>query len=476
MSEPAHHHGDEVEEAVCASSAPLADSDCAFIGPASFDAARAVLHRCVDLGLSFKCRESVVQLLPFADMLSLVVESLPEHGVPLDRVLDEVVEKVLPHSTNYASPYAMAFPDCGSSVAAVSGGILGLLVNQNLINWVPCAPMATVVEMLLLNWFRSLVGFPFTPHASLTSPAEVAGVVTSGGVASNTLALLLARERAAPNTMMTGVTQQRQRHNYRYAVIVPGGVEHYSARVSLGWLGLGEDSVVKVRTRHFRYDMSALASSVEQLRADGRQLLMVVAYAGDSRSLTCDDFVSLRALCDGWGAWLHIDGCHGTQLLFSDADTLRAELRGVDMADSISFDPHKVLATPYTVRILLVRDPRDMAAVRRPEDIITGEAHSFGQLTPFYGSRAFDSLKLYLLIKHLGRAGIGRMVDWRCAMARTPSRHDRADAGLRAAQPSCKDELGRVHVPSRSARVHVARRARPGAQYTQHTHTGATAE
>ena len=68
----------------------------------------------------------------------------------------------------------------------------------------------------------------------------------------------------------------------------------------------------------------------------------------------------------------------------------------------------QVLCIPYVCSVIVLRDPGKLIA--RPEDIITGEAHSFGQVTPFFGSRAFLSIKLYFLIKHLGLSGIGESV------------------------------------------------------------------
>lgn len=65
----------------------------------------------------------------------------------------------------------------------------------------------------------------------------------------------------------------------------------------------------------------------------------------------------------------------------------------------------------------MLRDTKNLRLCHRPEDIITGEEHSFGQITPFFGSRSFASLKLYFFIKNLGLNGISEMIDRRHEMA-----------------------------------------------------------
>ncbi len=100
-----------------------------------------------------------------------------------------------------------------------------------------------------------------------------------------------------------------------------------------------------------------------------------------------------------------------------NVDKYKFKLDGIELADSITFDPHKTLNVPYSISLLLVRDQKNLELIRRPEDIITGEEHSFGQLTPFFGSKAFFSLKLYMLLKNLGLNELKRVIENRCEMA-----------------------------------------------------------
>src|SRR5260370_14319298 len=72
---------------------------------------------------------------------------------------------------------------------------------------------------------------------------------------------------------------------------------------------------------------------------------IVVASAGEVNAGDFDDLQALAALCNTYGAWLHVDGAFG---LFAACDPARAHLlRGLDAADSITADGHKWLNVPY---------------------------------------------------------------------------------------------------------------------------------
>jgi len=368
-----------------------------------------VFQKCVQAGVRFKLRENILKSSDFHSIYNKLSESMPQEGENIESLIEKIELDMLPYCTNFSSPYAMAFPDAGNSIAALSAAILSDFINQNLINWSPCSPVGTIIEIIVINWLRELVGFSVIKNPS--APSDVGGIVTSGGVASNVIAQLLARENAFPGTMKKGVKSINQ----EFISIVPDGIEHYSSRLSMGWLGLGEENVVRVKTKHFKYDINALLSTIKKEMAYGKKIISITAYAGDSRSMTCDNFIRLSQICREYGIWFHVDACHGTQLLFSQK--YKSKVSGIELADSITFDPHKVLNIPYALSLILLKDPSHLEPIQRPEDIITGEEHSFGQITPFFGSRPFQSLKLYMLIKHLGREGLSSVIEQRCEMA-----------------------------------------------------------
>jgi len=132
--------------------------------------------------------------------------------------------------------------------------------------------------------------------------------------------------------------------------------------------------------------------------------------------MSIDDFPNLYEIAKKNKMWFHIDACHGLSLCFSDK--LKKKLKGINLADSVTIDPHKVLFTPYNLSYVLVKDPKKFMLVSGVSDLITKENYSFGQITPFLGSRPFNSLKLWFLVKNLGKNKIGKLIEKRHEMAK----------------------------------------------------------
>jgi L-2,4-diaminobutyrate decarboxylase len=366
------------------------------------------------IGLDFKLAEGkekpIVSYRTQEGIMSDLLEPIPRKGKGMSELMAEVKEKIINGAVNFSSPGFIAFPDSGNSLAAVEGHLLSGFLNQNLINSVHTSPTATFVEIAVVNWLREIVGFDVTPNPKDTQ--DIGGISVPGGVSANTIGLLLARENRFPGTMRDGVTFEPSKVN----VYIARGISHYSSRAALGWLGLGTSSMVDVDTTpDFKIDQADLVRKVEGHVSKGGVPLAVVAYAGDSRTMAIDDFEGVSKIAKRYGMWMHVDACHGLSLCFSKK--LRGMVKGIELADSITIDPHKVLFTPYSLSYVLVRDQSRFSLVEGISDLITKEPFSLGRLSPFLGSKPFNSLKLWMLMKHLGTDNIGRLIEQRHGMA-----------------------------------------------------------
>ncbi|MFG1928981.1 pyridoxal phosphate-dependent decarboxylase family protein [Cryptosporangium sp. NPDC048952] len=386
----------------------------------------------VRAGLRFKGREEIYgdRQEPAAIRRRLLVD-LAESSTPLTEVIAEFGRDVLPLCKNEASPRFLGFGDTGDDPAALAGGVLALLTQQNLINQSFDAPSATFVEIAVLRWLRALLGFGNPPAEQVSDVWAVGGVATTGGTTSNAMAMMLARENAEPGCMAAGVSDPE-----RFGVVVPQGLGHYSIRAALPWLGCGNQTI-EVPTDGLRYDQAALAVA---LRRHAGRIMAVVAYAGDSRTQTVErlDAVLQIVRAADPGIWLHADACWG--LMCALTDQRRHLIDGITGFDSVTVDPHKVLNVPYTLSALLVRDPAALRMISSYSDLIMQEDFAFGQVTPFLGSRAWSSLKLWMMMRAHGRSGLAAMVDQRLAVTR-------AFAGAVDAHP----RLLRLHDPDLTA-------------------------
>lgn len=377
-----------------------------FLNEDNRDAAREVFINAVDIGIDFKQQENV----RIGDISKLdpttFLDDLPLEGQPIQDIQKEFTDRFLPYCYNFASPNFMGFPDAGNSIAAIAGNITSDFLQQNLINQTFCSPVGTFAEISVIRWLREIVGYEIS--RDVDDIFDVGGVITGGGTTSNTIGMLLARENHRPHTMKNGVGIDND-----YYLVVPKGIGHYSVKSAQMWIGCG-NRLLEVETDNFRYDLEALEKTLRQYKG---RIMGLVAYAGDSRTMTVEKFDKVAALVKSIdpNIWLHADACHGFSLGFSDK--LKVKLSGIEQFDSITTDPHKVMNSPYTISSLLVKDPQTLRTVSSTSDLIMQEQFAFGQITPFIGSKPWISLKLWFAIKNLGRKGFGEIIDQRHEMA-----------------------------------------------------------
>ncbi|WP_189026477.1 pyridoxal phosphate-dependent decarboxylase family protein [Nocardia rhizosphaerihabitans] len=334
-----------------------------------------------------------------------LLTDLPVEPTRGEEVMSEFMDRVLPLCKNEASPRFMGFGDTGDDPLALTGSVLAALTQQNMINQSFDSPSATFVEISVLRWLRDLLGYRNPPVDDVRTVWDVGGMITPGGTTSNTVAMMLAREAKAPGTMQTGVTDPG-----RLAVVVPKGIGHYSVKAALTWIGCGAQ-VIEVDTDGFRYDKPELART---LREQGDRVMAVVAYAGDSRTQTVEDLRAVHDLVRAVDSniWLHADACWGLLAAFSPA--LRHKIDGIAQFDSITVDPHKIMAVPYGLSALLVREPAAVRSISTYSDLIMQEDFAFGQVTPFLGTKGWMSLKLWMMMLGRGRSGLAELADHRC--------------------------------------------------------------
>lgn len=357
------------------------------------------------------------QFLQYAEpgqLQRLVARPVPVDGLDFDEVLADVTRTITAYSVSQAHPGYLAFPDSGNAVAALAGSILAPLLNQNLIAVDRSAPAATFVEIQVVEWLRELVGYHALPLPALRGVRDVAGLWTTGGHLSNHVAMLVALGRAFPEARKHGLRALPTRP----VVVLAGPIAHYSHSDAAFHLGLGWDGVVPVAARPgFTTDPDA----VEAVLADppvGTTPFMVVGVAGNCRTTGLDDLRALADACRRHGTWLHVDACHGGSLIFNDR-LRRRHLAGIELADSVALDPHKGLFTPYPSSYVVFRDRGVLTQFSRHQQTVMADGcWDLGLITPFLGSRGFESLATWMLLQHLGTRRLGGLVESRQALVR----------------------------------------------------------
>ncbi|MFE9407322.1 pyridoxal-dependent decarboxylase [Streptomyces sp. NPDC006704] len=362
-------------------------------------------------------REPEQPFLRHADPSSLqksIAQPLPQQGVGFEHVLAEINDVIARYSIGQGHPQYLAFPDSGNALAALAGHILSPLLNQNLIAVDRSAPSATFVEAQVIEWLRELIGYPTVPLTELRGVKDVSGLWTTGGHLSNHIAMLAALGHTFPQARKHGLRAL----DTQPAVVMAGPIAHYSHSDSAFHLGLGWDAVLSVDAEDgFTTD----AKAVDKLLSDppaGRTPFMVVGVAGNCRTTGLDDLQALAEVCRRHGVWFHVDACHGGSLIFNER-LKRQHLRGIEQADSVSLDPHKGLFTPYPSSYVLFRQREVLAQFSRHEKtVMEDDCWDLGLITPFLGSRGFESLPTWMLLRHVGTHMLGALVESRQALVR----------------------------------------------------------
>ncbi|MEV0437364.1 aminotransferase class V-fold PLP-dependent enzyme [Streptomyces spectabilis] len=321
---------------------------------------------------------------------------LPHHGTGARTALRTLVHATAQGAADPAEPLCAAHLHCPPLALAAAADLAASALNPSLDSW-DQAPAASALEALLTT----------------TLATEVHGrgdaLITTGGTESNQLALLLARERATAH----GRTPR----------ILTGANAHHSLHRA-AWL-LGLPAPVTLPTPTGTLDPATLATALAAHTDDDTDLL-VTATAGTTDAGLIDPLTDIADLCATHGARLHVDAAYGGGLLFSD--THRAKLHGLDRADSVTLDLHKLGWQPAAAGILTVRDATDTHTLTHRADYLNADDDTEAGLPDLLGrslrtTRRPDALKIAVTLKALGRTGLGALVDHVCDQA-----HHLADA------------------------------------------------
>jgi L-2,4-diaminobutyrate decarboxylase len=279
-------------------------------------------------------------------------------------------------------------------------------MNQSLAVW-EMSPIGTAIDRQVIARFKRLFGYPRTAE----------GTLVPGGAFGNLTALLAAREALKSRGRGTAAS--------RIAVIT-GAQTHYSISRAAAILGMGDDAVFRVPLDHeYRTDIARVPQAFATARKAGFRRFVLVGSAGSTPTGSFDEIGALRAEATREGAWFHVDAAHGAALAFSRR--LRARVRGIGSADSLTFDPHKMMFMPLSAAGVLVRDgsllarplaeqaPYLFAAERRPWPDI-------GQLA-ISCSQRFDALKVWVVWQVYGARVWDALVTHTCAVCAAASRY-----------------------------------------------------
>ena len=233
--------------------------------------------------------------------------------------------------------------------------------------------------------------------------------MTQGGSASNTTSIIIARNNLYPDSKTAG------NGNYKF-VLFTSAHGHYSLEKAAQMCGIGSDNVWSVPIDpQGRIIPSELDKLVQKSKDEGKTPFYVNATAGTTVLGSFDPFEEISMICKKYNLWLHVDGSWGGSVIFSAKQ--KHKLAGVELADSLTVNPHKMMGVPITCSFLLAPDLRKFhkantlpAGYLFHEGNSNGEVWDLADLTLQCGRRG-DALKLALSWIYYGSSGFEVQVD-----------------------------------------------------------------
>ncbi|KIW49769.1 hypothetical protein PV05_11418 [Exophiala xenobiotica] len=347
------------------------------------------------------------------------------------------------------SPNYYGFVTGGATPAALLGDFLASIYDQNVHVHLPNETISTTLEVVTLNLLTQFFRLP--KDWSLGPSSSGGGVFTTGATASNILGLALGREYVLRQALLRkGIPGSADASCGEYGLAelllrvgaskiqVLSTLPHSSIAKAASVLGIGRRNVVSIATAHSSSDGDddSLRIDLERLRTEAQRtdvlniLAVSVGEVNTGRFATdsLDAMRQLREICDEYGLWMHVDGAFGLfgrVLPVEDADfeELVNGVEGLELADSITGDCHKLLNVPYDCGVFFTRHKNLSEDVfGNPGAAYLKAAAGDGIQSPLNigleNSRRFRALPVYCTLMAYGRDGYVEMLKRQIGLAR----------------------------------------------------------
>jgi len=347
----------------------------------------------------FNQDRSVSKPISAKGLKQIVDFSLGVDGVEL-AVLKQAAGHYLSYQPDGAQVDFFKLLYSGRNNPALLGDWVTSLSNANMHTY-QMSPVATLMEQELIDQWNRLVGF-----TTVSQTGD--GVMVSGGSQANLIGMMMARHHACPYIKTKGLEN-------RTLVAFVSDQAHYSGQKAANLLGIGTDNLIAVASdNQGRLCPSALAEAIEHSIQQGHTPFYIGLTAGTTVLGAFDPVPECRAIADQYNLWLHIDGAWGAPVLFSQQH--KHLLNGCELADSFSWDAHKLMNVPITAAVILTRHQGtlEQACGGGGDEYLfhndENAAYNLGQKSIQCGRRA-DALKVWLSWKAVGNNGFADKVN-----------------------------------------------------------------
>ena len=357
---------------------------------------------------SISRQKPVIHQVPLETLISdLDLSTHITNGRLSGERLSHFLVKYLESTTRLLHPAYLAHQVGTSHYAGALASLIDGFTNNPMAIY-EMGPGAASIEWTIINWLLEKVGWHPQPLRVTNNTDQIfgGGVLTHGGSLANLTALLAARGKLAPDAWQEG--------NFGDMVLMVPAESHYSIARAAGIMGLGRNAVYPMAVDEKGIVIpDKLPDLYQGLTNEGKSVLAVVANGCSTAAGLYDPIREIGEFCNAQHVWFHIDGAHGASALLSKKHKKR--LDGVELADSLIWDAHKLMRTPALCTAVLVKDFRtiDQAFQQEASYIFHDkEQPGFDFIhRTVECTKAGLGLKWFFVLAALGEQGLEKHVD-----------------------------------------------------------------
>ncbi len=337
--------------------------------------------------------EPVADFIPSKEVFETLDISLQDEPI-LDEIFLNSLKELALHTPKTATRAFFNQLFGGRNDKAVLGDLLAVLLNNSMYTYKAAGPQIGI-EKAILEKVCSIIGWD----------KNSGGSIAPGGSMTNFMAMLMARDSKNTHVRIDGVSERM--------TIYTSTQSHYSIPKNAAFSGIGRNQVRYIPVDEFgKMIVSKLVESIEADIKEGFIPTMVNATAGTTVLGAFDDILPISEICKKYTIWLHVDGAYCGSVLFSNK--YKHLIKGVEKVDSFSFNAHKMIGTPLTCSLLLVKDKQYLyQSFGNDADYLyqTDEDDFNPGKTSLQCGRRNDALKFWTLWKSVGTKGLESIVN-----------------------------------------------------------------
>ncbi len=263
-------------------------------------------------------------------------------------------------------------------------------------------PASSAIEKVVIDWLKQKLGYDEKSN----------GLMTSGGSLGNLTALLAARQDAKERDVWKNGLDDK-------LAIMISSESHYSNERAARIMGLGDENIILLPVKDHKIDVDQLKRELEKATAGRKIVFALVANACSTATGSYDNLIEIAKFCKAYNIWMHVDAAHGGPAIFSKK--YRHYLAGIEKADSIVLDFHKMMLTPaLTTAVMFRQGEKSYQSFQQKADYLLSEEKQWFDIA----KRSIEctkkpmALKVYLMLKTYGEGFFEKYIEHTYQLAR----------------------------------------------------------